>query len=186
MESKIKWNAKHKNRMEELKEPEVNPRLKSLSAYLEGGTALDLACGLGGNSLYLARMKYEVDALDISDVAINYIEEQAKMDQLRINPMVCDLTKFNLLDWENDSYNLVVLTYYLDRSLFPIVKGLLKENGYFFMETYYQTLENENSRVSNQYKLRPNELLAEFGNWNVRYFEENKEEGRQTIFCQKK
>ena len=53
------------------------------------------------------------------------------------------------------------------------------------METYYQSPQNEIQRLSNQYKLQPKELLAEFGDWNVLSFEENELEGRQTIFCQK-
>jgi 2-polyprenyl-3-methyl-5-hydroxy-6-metoxy-1,4-benzoquinol methylase len=35
-----------------------------------GGRALDLACGLGGNAVFLARRGFEVDAVDISEVGI--------------------------------------------------------------------------------------------------------------------
>jgi tellurite methyltransferase len=186
MNTRIKWNTKHNERINLLKEPAPNPRLKKLSAPLKGGNALDLACGLGGNSLFLARMNYQVQAIDISDVAINYIQEQATKDNLKIHPRVCDLTDLNNLKWQNSSFNLVVITNYLDRTLFPIVKNIIKENGYFFMETFYQSPLNENQGVSNQYMLQPKELLAEFGAWTVHFFEENEQEGLQTIFCQKR
>jgi tellurite methyltransferase len=185
MNSRMKWNSKHKERLDQQRPPEPNPRLKNLSAYLTGGRALDLACGLGGNSFFLARLNYKVEAIDISDVAIQYIQEQVSRDNLTIHPKVCDLMEINNQLWRNQSYDLVVITYYLDRSLFPFVKNLVKEEGYFFMETFYQSPQTENLGVSNQYKLQPKELLTEFSDWKVLLFEENEQEGRQTIFCQK-
>ena len=185
MNTKTKWNTKYKERIFQSKEPAPNPRLVNLSAFLKGGTALDLACGLGGNSLFLERMNYQVQAIDISDVAINYIQEQVEKNNLKIYPQVADLTELNNFNWENSPFNLIVISYYLDRSLFPVVKSLIKEDGYLFIETFYQSPMNENQGVSNQYKLQPKELLTEFGDWKVLFFEENEQEGRQTIFCQK-
>ncbi|WP_144548263.1 bifunctional 2-polyprenyl-6-hydroxyphenol methylase/3-demethylubiquinol 3-O-methyltransferase UbiG [Bacillus sp. X1(2014)] len=186
MDSKTKWNNKYKDRMIDIKEPVPNPRLENLSVYLNGGTALDLACGLGGNSLFLARMNYQVHSIDISDVAINFIRERSAQDNLKIQAQVCDLTEWSNPIMTNSTYDIVVITYYLDRSLFPIVKSVTKEGGYFFMETFNQSPRIENQGVSSQYKLLPNELLAEFSDWNVLFFEENEQEGRQTIFCQRK
>jgi tellurite methyltransferase len=183
--SKTKWNSKHKERLEKLNEPAVNPRLMNLSTYLNGDTALDIACGLGGNSLFLAHMNYQVEAIDISDVAINFVQKLAINNGLNIRPRVCDLTELDRIEWQKHSFNLVVMTYYLDRSLFPIVKSLIQQDGYFFMETFYQTPHNQNTGVSNQYKLQSNELLDEFSEWKILFFEENEHEGRQTIFCQK-
>jgi tellurite methyltransferase len=182
MDTRTKWNHKHKERLQQLTEPEPNARLESLSDYLTGGTALDLACGVGGNSLFLARNNYKVQAIDISEVAIDYIEIQAVKHNLSIQTQVSDLTNFNL---NKKSFDLVVITYYLDRSLFPIVKKHIKEGGYFFMETFYQSPQTENQGVSTQYKLKPKELLSEFGDWKVLFFEDNEQEGWQTIFCQK-
>ncbi|MDR6123102.1 hypothetical protein QFZ87_002699 [Bacillus sp. SLBN-46] len=53
------------------------------------------------------------------------------------------------------------------------------------METFYQSPIDENQGVSNQYKLQPKELLTEFGDWKVHFFEEVDNESRQTIFCKK-
>jgi tellurite methyltransferase len=186
MDSKTKWDSKYKERLKEFIEPVPSPRLQCQSAYLNGGTAIDLACGLGGNSLFLARLDYQVEAIDISDVAINYIEAQAQKHNLKIQPRVGDLTDIDNHNWPSDSFDIVVLTYYLDRTLFPIVKKIIKEGGYLFMETFYLSPQSKNQGVSNQYKLEPKELLAEFGDWNVLSFEENEQEGRQTIFCQKR
>lgn len=157
----------------------------NLSASLKGGNALDLDCGLGGNSLFLAHLNYEVQALDVSDVAIDFIRERANQQQQSIKPMVCDLTNLRNIPLAVNAFDLVVMTYYLDRSIFPFVKKLVNAHGYFFMETFYKSPKLEDQGVSNQYKLEPQELLREFEDWKVLFYEENEEEGRQTIFCQK-
>ncbi|MFJ5717007.1 methyltransferase domain-containing protein [Neobacillus sp. NPDC093127] len=185
MNSRNKWNNKHKERISHLEEPKPNARLENLASYLKGGPALDLACGLGGNSLFLARLNFQVQAIDISDVAVNYLQDIAAKQKLAIYPQLSDLTEITTLNLQKNSFNLVVITNYLDRSLFPLVKSIIKEDGYFFMETFYMSPKHENLGVSNQYKLEPGELLAEFGDWKILFYEENEQEGRQTIFCQK-
>ncbi|MDQ1145716.1 tellurite methyltransferase [Bacillus sp. SORGH_AS 510] len=185
MNSRIKWNSKYKERLNQPIKLESNPRLKKLSDFLTGGKALDLACGIGGNSLFLAQMNYEVEAVDISDVAIQFIKEQALIYRLAINPKIYDLTELGKKHWHKWSFDLVVMTYYLDRSLFPLVKTLIKKKGYFFMETFYQSQESSNQGVSDQYKLKPKELQTVFNDWKIHFFEEDEKEGRQTIFCQK-
>jgi SAM-dependent methyltransferase len=43
-----------------------------------GGRALDLGCGNGRNALYLASLGFEVDAVDLSPVAIAHAQEAAR------------------------------------------------------------------------------------------------------------
>lgn len=167
--------------------PKLSPngRLTSLSPYLKGGFALDLACGLGANSLFLAHSNYEVQSIDLSDVAVEFLNEQAKQQSLPIKVKVCDLTDKNELHFKQETFDLIVITYYLDRSLFPLVKTAVKRGGYFFMETYFVSAADNKREISDHYKLLPNELLTEFSNWTVLFYEENEQEGRQTIFCRK-
>ncbi|MBU8907888.1 class I SAM-dependent methyltransferase [Desertibacillus haloalkaliphilus] len=185
MDSKSKWNQKYKQHLTSGKDQKPNPRLEQLSNYLTGGQAIDLACGLGANSLLLAERKYHVKAYDISEVAINYLKQQINEGDFHIEPIVCDLTDVRNMKLKSASCDLVVISYYLDRSLFPIVKSIIKDNGYFFMETFYSTLEQHPRHIPAQYKLGSNELLQVFNNWKILYYEESEHEGRQTIFCQK-
>lgn len=185
MNPKLKWNTKYTERLQSKKTLEANPRLKALTQYLSGGRALDLACGLGGNSLYLARMNYHVQAFDISDVAIESLNKQIAKENLNIETNLVDLTTLTDKSWPQESFDLVVVTYYLDRALIPIVKNILKKDGYFFMETYYQSPKKKNEQISDRFKLHPQELLSQFADWHIHFFEENEQEGRQTIFCEK-
>lgn len=186
MDVKTKWNTKYIDRIDQQKPVRPNERLKEMTFHLMGGTALDLACGQGGNSLFLAQMNFQVQSLDISDVAITYLKEQAAKSQLDINAKVANLADTANLQLKNDFYDLVVITYYLDRALFPLVKRILKNQGYFFMETFYQTPILQERQIPEQFKLQSKELLNEFKDWEVLFFEEDAEEGHQTIFCRKR
>lgn len=185
MNSKDKWNRKHQARLSDNDVPTANERLTNLVHYLKGGSALDLACGVGGNSFFLAKQNYQVRAVDISDVAIQYIKEVAAEKQLDIITQVCDLTNLEQLHLDAATFDLVTITYYLDRSLFPFVQACIRENGYFFMETFYLTPDNEDNGMPNEYKLHSQELLTAFKDWKILYYEENEQEDRQTILCQK-
>ncbi|MFE0653563.1 class I SAM-dependent methyltransferase [Streptomyces sp. NPDC059534] len=44
----------------------------------DGGRVLDLGCGPGRNTLYLASLGYEVDAVDLSGAAIGWARERAR------------------------------------------------------------------------------------------------------------
>lgn len=184
MDPKTKWNKKHEVHINRHEPNGPNPRLQNLSSYLTGGRALDLACGLGENSLFLGQLRYEVEALDISEVAIRHLQELVQNRQLSIHTHVCDLTKFNDSKLKKHSFDLVIITYYLDRSIFPVIRSLLTKNGYFFMETFYKSPLMKEEGISPQYKLSSRELLEVFCDMKVLYYEENEYEGRQTIFVQ--
>lgn len=184
MDIRQKWNSKYENKLTNMEPPVPNERLMQVAPSLHGGAAIDIACGLGGNSTFLASNGYEVTAVDISEVAINYVKEQADRNGFQINAIANDLSNTDSPLFQ-ESYDLAVITYYLDRNIFTKVKDMVKNKGFFFMETFYRTSGDKKQAVSEKYKLESNELLKEFIDWKIIYFEENEQEGRQTIFCQK-
>lgn len=187
MDQQEKWNRKYLEIISEAKEKEANKRLKKFAPILDdGGAAIDIACGLGGNSFFLAGIGYKVTAVDLSEVAIQFIEEQSKRRQLDIIAYTADLTDTSNFSFQAGSYDLAIITYYLDRSIFPVVKEIVKTNGYVFIETYYQSGTGSRQTISDKYKLLSNELLKEFSGWRILFYEECMDEGRQTIFCQKR
>jgi SAM-dependent methyltransferase len=70
------WDDHHQHHAPPV-EPQVNARLAEIAADLTPGTALDLGCGPGGDSLWLARRGWRVTAVDISAVAVARLADRA-------------------------------------------------------------------------------------------------------------
>ena len=79
------------------------------------GIALDLACGLGTNSLFLATRGLEVHAWDISKVAVNDLAGQAGSLGLNIQTRVVNITAAVL---PAESYDLVLTSQPVQGGLF--------------------------------------------------------------------
>jgi len=104
------------------------PFLVANGDLLGGGQALDVACGFGGNSLYLAGRGYQVDAVDISDVALARARAEAERRGLgeAIHFMQADLDGWPV---PQDRYDLIVVFYYLNRALMPRLARGLRPGG---------------------------------------------------------
>jgi SAM-dependent methyltransferase len=76
-------------------EPRVNARLAEIAGDLTPGEALDLGCGPGGDTLWLARRGWRVTAVDISAVAIARLADRAHSLGLgdRVTPEQHDLAE---------------------------------------------------------------------------------------------
>lgn len=60
------------------------------------GRALDIGMGQGRNSLFLARLGWEVTGVDVSDKAIDLAKKEAARLNLKINCVVSDFTVFEI------------------------------------------------------------------------------------------
>ncbi|MEU6018718.1 class I SAM-dependent methyltransferase [Streptomyces sp. NPDC047515] len=60
----------------------VNPVLEEVASGLTPGAALDLGCGTGGDSLWLARHDWKVTAVDISPTAVERVSALAHAENL--------------------------------------------------------------------------------------------------------
>lgn len=59
------------------KRPHVNPLLATAAGLLPPGAALDLGCGTGGDTLWLAERGWRVTAVDISPTALEFVADIA-------------------------------------------------------------------------------------------------------------
>src|SRR5678810_1193749 len=64
---------------------------REFSALLKPGKALDIACGTGRNAIFLAERGWQVDAIDISPVALTKLDAAAKSENLSIAAGQADL-----------------------------------------------------------------------------------------------
>ena len=150
-EDKLRWDAKHK---ENVMPQEPLLLIKTYASLATGTHALDIACGNGRHSRYLASMGFEVDALDISSVAISQLQNTP-----HIYPKEVDFDSYQLAQ---NRYDLIVCSYFLERKLFPQMLHALKEGGVIIMETFLHDDANERVPSNPAFRLQKGELEKHF------------------------
>jgi SAM-dependent methyltransferase len=148
---KINWDAKYTSN------PLLSPPSPLLVEYAElalGKRALDIACGMGRNSRYLASLGFEVDAFDISSVAIQSLQNIPHIHPKEVDFDHCKIPK--------NRYNLIVCTNFLMRELFEGMTEALTDDGILFIETFCHHPQNQNTPANPLFLLRQGELEASF------------------------
>ncbi len=163
---KKKWNEKYRSDTVLLQREGPTDFLGRHGALLKGGCAVDLACGGGRNAIFLAGRGFCVDAVDISDVAIERLKK--RVGDLPIRPILADLDAFAP---EANRYDLAVMAHFLDRDLIARTAATLKAGGLFVVETYMDHPDNE-KRGNPDFLLTPGELKRLFEGWEILAYEE--------------
>ncbi len=136
------------------------------------GAALDVACGLGGNALFLARKGLRVSAWDISPVALAKLAAMAGPLGLKIQTQARDVAT---VAFPHEAFDVITVSHFLDRSLPDALVDSLKPGGLLFYQTYLREKLNSAGPRNPEYLLGENELLSLFGALRVVYY---REEGR--------
>lgn len=162
LEDKERWNKK----FQEYPMPDnVTPIVEKYIDNANVGEALDVACGTGRNTHFLALKGFKVDAVDISDFALSKVKNKST-----INKIDTDLDKYNIMP---NKYDVIVNTNYLNRRLTSQMKDGLKSGGLIIFETFILAHgEFMHETMNLDYLLRKNELLHSFIGLDVIYYEE--------------
>src|SRR3954466_8152343 len=118
-----------------------------------GGTVLDLACGSGRHSRFLAVQGFRVCAVDSDQHAL-----QGLHDSAGITIVLADLES-SPWPFQQSSFDGVVVTNYLHRALFPNIVGALATGGVLIYETFAAGNERFGRPSNPDFLLRPGELL---------------------------
>ena len=162
IEDKQRWNEKY---LEKPKQENVSDLVEKYIDHANVGQAIDVACGTGRNTHFMALKGFEVDAVDISDVALKAIKKSSNIKKID-----ADLDKYNITPRK---YDLIVNINYLNRRLVPQMKDGLKDGGLIIFETFLLAHGEFNLPTMNlEYLLRKNELLHSFIGLDVIYYEE--------------
>lgn len=145
------WNERYRTREEIDHEPAAI--LVETAHELPPGRALDLACGAGRNALWLAQRGWEVVAIDGSSEAIRIVRES----EPRIDARVMDLETEEPLPFADESFDLVLILFYLWRPLFAEAKRLVRRGG-----TVIAT-----ARMSGSYAIAPGEMRSAFEGFEI-------------------
>ena len=124
------------------------------------GRALDLACGKGGNALFLAESGLETWAWDISDVVLDQLSTCAKQTGLSVHAEVRDVECQPL---PTACFNVIVVSRFLNRSICQQIIEMLAPGGLLFYQTFtIDALTMEIGPRNPDYLLKRNELLKLF------------------------
>jgi len=136
------------------------------------GDVLDLACGRGGNTFFLAKKGFQVDALDISNVVLDHIRDYISNKTTSINCVKRDVETQGLSD--HKKYDVIVVSYFLNRDLFPQIIHALKPNGLLYYQTWSQLSTDNTKGPSNpNFRLASGELLKLCSVLRIIYYSEN-------------
>jgi tellurite methyltransferase len=137
---------------------------------LPRGRALDVAMGVGPNAIYLAKMGFEVEGVDISPQAVSTALESARKSRVNLRAEVADLEDNFYI--EKGVYDVIICFNYLQRSLIPQMKDGLRKGGMVVYETFTVEQAQFGKPENPDYLLKPNELLYMFRDfWCLRYRE---------------
>ncbi|MEM7078383.1 MAG: class I SAM-dependent methyltransferase [Pseudomonadota bacterium] len=123
-------------------------RSLALSAPLR---ALDVACGAGRNALYLAGLGMRVDAVDISNVALNRLRQSARDDGVTLETHCHDLDL--PLDLPGGAYGLIVMVRYVNARLLAALPEMLQPGGILLVEEHLTSHVTVNGPGSARFRL---------------------------------
>ncbi len=185
-------------------------------AGTQPGGALDVAGGVGRHSLWLAERGWKVKLVDISGVGVNLAQEnfhrrhylhvvgantpvvevleEPIMDSVEQHPALFDeqletevLDLSRVHDLGHEQYDLILVFFYLQRSLFPALFSALRPGGFLIYKTYTtESLRLGRGPTHPLHLLQPNELLRAFQSLRVlHYHETTREKGIAELVAQK-
>ena len=95
--------------------------------------ALDVAMGAGRHSLVLAQSGFRTFGVDKNVEAICKAVDTAKLENLTVRAWCADLTVYPL---PHAAFDLVLVTRYLQRDLFPALRDAVRQGGFIVYETF--------------------------------------------------
>ena len=140
--------------------------LVSHREHLSGGIAVDLACGLGQNTRWLAANGYRAIGFDISFVALQRANAAGLHEGLARHTL---FVQYDLDRWSvpQHSIDLIAVFRFLDRRLFPRIERALRPGGLLFYETRHTGVLMRQPDANRNYLLERGELQQRFRDWNI-------------------
>ena len=156
-QDRVKWNSKYSKNSDLLLPREPSQAVQKYYSECSGKRALDIACGAGRNTLFLEEKGFSIDAVDISQIALDRLKSRAKSE--RVKPILADLDRFDL---GKECYDFIVKCNFLDRELIEQAKEALHVGGIIIVETYMEDSKNQKQDSNPNFLLQKDELLEIF------------------------
>lgn len=140
---------------------------KNLGPTQSARRALDIACGLGHNAIWLAQQGLHSDAVDISTSGLELARQSAKANQVHVGWIEADLDEWMPAAHQ---YDISLVFRFLDRTSVPrVVRSALRPGGWLVYETFSDTQcwRPDNSIGNRSFMLAAGELLQLFPDFDV-------------------
>ena len=167
-----KWNARWHEKAATA-DWRVDPWLQRVFPLLPSGAALDVACGMGRNAIFLAEKGFSVTAVDASEVALTLLSKEATKRQLTIATQQIDLEAAPVLP--AGPFDLLLNFFYLHRPLLTQELDLVRPGGVAVIRTFSQVGAERFGSIRAEISLSPGELLELFSGWDILLHEEGLE-----------
>ncbi len=159
------WNERYRTGAQSFVEP--SQLVLDFSRKLAPGQALDVACGPGRNSLYLAEQGWRVTAVDGSPLAIEILQKRARERNVSIDARIADLERgeFQIAP---EAFDLALDCYYLQRDLIPAIKSGVRMGGTAIVIVHLA----EPGQPCSLRRAQPGELRGYFLDWKILHYYE--------------
>jgi tellurite methyltransferase len=137
--------------------PFLAGNISLITSLASGRKALDIACGEGRNSIFLAQNGFSVTGLDIAEEGLAKGEQWARCEGLDVTFACSDMETFEF----SERYDLILNFNFLLRSLIPRMFAALNPGGIIVFDTILDTPSLEGSHKK-AYLLQPGELRTLF------------------------
>jgi SAM-dependent methyltransferase len=170
MDDRTYWNERYRDETFQLPEEPSRP-LWAFADTLPAGRAFDVATGTGRNALFLADRGYEVDAVDVSGVALAAARDRAAERDLagHVNWIQADLDTYCLPE---AAYDVVAVSFYRALELLPELKEALAPGGVLCYEHHLRSPEADRGPSDDRHRFRSNDLLRAALDLTVLHYEE--------------
>jgi SAM-dependent methyltransferase len=145
--------------------------LERVAPALPRGRALDVACGSGRASVFLALAGFTVEGWDIDPSALALSRAFAARERVAVSFRHVDLEHGSRPE-ADAAFDVIVVLRYLHRPLFPWLERALAPGGALVYETFRQGQERFGHPTRPRHLLAPGELRRAFPGLTVELHEE--------------
>lgn len=128
------WNLKFKERGKRMLSPDE--KLVENIQMLKFGSALDLACGDGRNTLLLLEEGFKVTALDFSEKGLDRLKTFCENKGYRVNTKCVDLCEEGALNKVGIFDNIIINHYKLGKANLSLIHKNISKDGILFINGF--------------------------------------------------
>ena len=179
-QDKLKWNEKYAAGAYETRAYPANflaDKLETIKNALRETAinapwdGLDLACGAGRNSHFLATQGFRMDAVDISEQGLQRAAKNKLADALPINWVCQDLENSSAENFSR--YHLILMMRYVNIPLLRAVTKNLVAGGLIICEEHLKTDEAVIGPKNPNFRVAPGALKDALSELNILHYSES-------------